>query len=281
MKILSFGEILWDVYPDNAYIGGAPLNFGAHLAKQGAEVYMLSAVGKDELGSKALSVLEGWGIRTDYVKTLDCETGKCLVTLDENSVPSYNLLSHVAWDFIDGDVNEAFDVLYFGTLALRSQTNLNTVKGLLAKGGFKEVFVDVNIRPPFYSAKTVSMALENATILKISDEELETVVASVGLEVNGTEETARAIARTYENIKILIITLGAKGSLAYDVKNDKFFYAHGIKVEVASTVGAGDSFSASFLRKYLEGESTDECLAYATKISAFVVSKYDAVPDYE
>lgn len=281
MKILSFGEILWDVYPDNAYIGGAPLNFGAHLAKQGAEVYMLSAVGKDELGEKALSVLEDWNLRTDYVKTVDKETGKCLVTLDGNSVPSYNLLSDVAWDCIDGEIDDSFDVFYFGTLALRSETNVSTVKKLLAKGGFKEIFVDVNIRPPFYSEKTVGMALENATILKISDEELETVVALAGLEASGTEKTARAIATAYPNIKILIITLGAKGSVAYDVEKDKFFYADGIKVEVISTVGAGDSFSASFLRKYLECESIEACLAYATKISAFVVSKYDAVPDYE
>ena len=123
MKILSFGEILWDVYPDKKYIGGAPLNFAAHSAKQGEEVYMLSAVGQDALGTDALSQLKSWGINCKYVAALaDKPTGACNVTLDVNSVPKYDLLQNVAYDYVDGNsVNEDFDVLYFGTLALRGE----------------------------------------------------------------------------------------------------------------------------------------------------------------
>ena len=81
MKVLSFGEILWDVYPDEKYLGGAPLNFAAHLAKHGEDVAMLSAVGKDELGEEAKELVEAWGISTAYVAELsDRKTGCCLVT---------------------------------------------------------------------------------------------------------------------------------------------------------------------------------------------------------
>lgn len=281
MKILAFGEILWDVYPDKAYIGGAPLNFGGHLAKQGVEVHLFSAVGKDKLGEDALDVLKAWGVGTDYVSVIDVETGKCLVTLDKNSVPSYNLLSNVAWDRIEGDINESFDVLYFGTLALRSEVNFNTVTKLLKKGCFSEIFCDMNIRAPHYSSRTVKLALENATIVKISDEELNCVMTEAGLEAGAAEDCAIRLSQAYPNLKTVLVTLGEKGSFAYVAEDKKFYRAEGKKVKVASTVGAGDSFSASFLCRYLEKKSVDECLEHATNISAYVVSCYDAVPDYK
>ena len=168
MKILAFGEILWDIFPDKKCIGGAPLNFAAHAAKQGSEAYILSAVGQDTLGDEAIKFLKDKKINTDYVKRGQLETGKCLVTLDEKGVPSYNLLSGVAWDEIEGEISEDFDVFYLGTLALRSEVNLNSVKNLLGSNSFKEIFADVNIRPPHYSAESITLLSENATILKIS-----------------------------------------------------------------------------------------------------------------
>ena len=130
MRLLAFGEILWDVYPDKKFLGGAPLNFAAHLAKHGEDAYMVSALGADELGTEALRQLERWNVHTDYVaQNAQKETGKCLVTLDERSIPSYNLLQDVAYDRIDGaGIAGNFDVLYFGTLALRSEENFKTLK---------------------------------------------------------------------------------------------------------------------------------------------------------
>ena len=176
-KILSFGEILWDVYPDQKHLGGASLNFAAHLAKFGHRVEMLSALGADALGEEARQQLSDWNLGDKYVPALsEKETGKCLVTLDENSIPSYNLLNNVAYDCISCDgIDEDFDVLYFGTLALRGERNSEALTELLAKKSFGEIFVDVNIRPPFYSEKTVRFACGKATLLKISLEELPVV----------------------------------------------------------------------------------------------------------
>ena len=93
MIALSFGEILWDVYPDKKFLGGAPLNFAAHLKKHGENVYMMSALGNDELGKEAIKRIEDWIINTSYILSLDDKpTGSCMVALDENKVPSYNLL---------------------------------------------------------------------------------------------------------------------------------------------------------------------------------------------
>lgn len=283
MRLLAFGEVLWDVYPDNKYIGGAPLNFAAHSAKLGADSFLLSAVGDDELAKDTLSAVEDFGVNTDYVTTVnDKETGKCLVTLDEKSVPSYNLLNDVAWDYISLKENtDKFDVLYFGTLALRSEYNKGTLSKLLQNEKFSEVFVDVNIRAPFYSDGVIDFAFKNATILKISDEELKTTLKAVNIDLtNDLEAISRSIVAKYSNIKILIITCGGEGATAFDSASGEFCKVSSEKAEVVSTVGAGDSFSAAFLSKYFVGVGLEESLKFASRVAAFVVSNYDAVPDY-
>lgn len=283
MKILSFGEILWDIYPDKKYIGGAPLNFAAHLAKHGENTYMLSALGNDDLGKQALAELKKWSINTEYVNINDKkDTGKCLVTLDDNAVPSYNLKQDVAFDFISCEnVHEDFDALYFGTLALRNKYNLDSLHKLLKSQNFKNVFVDVNIRAPFYSFDSVNFCMNNATILKISSEELPVICDLLFKNDNiNYKDFAKLIKENYSNIKIIIITLGNKGSYCYDCKQNNEFNCEPQKVTVASTVGAGDSFSAAFLYKYFKNNDIESAMKYATKISGYVVSKYEAVPDY-
>ena len=279
MKVLSFGEILWDVYPDEKYIGGAPLNFAAHFSKLGGKSYMISALGDDALGREALEKFRRWKINADYVNIVpDAPTGKCLVTLDRGGVPSYDLLDNVAYDFIDcGMKNEKFDALYFGTLALRGKHNMRGIAELIENNSFGEIFVDVNIRPPFYSKESILFALEHATVIKISDEELPVVMTEI---FGGERENAeKAIAEKFENLKLVIVTRGERGSLAYDARAKKTYYAEAVKVDVVSTVGAGDSFSAAFMYGYLSGEDVSKCLARASKLSAYVVSKADAIPE--
>lgn len=284
MKVLSFGEVLWDVYPDEKFIGGAPLNFAAHLARHGEDVYMLSALGHDDLGEAAQAQLKAWGIHTDYVAVLDSKrTGRCLVTLDDNFVPTYDLLQDTAYDRIPCDrVPDAFDVLYFGTLALRSDYNFDSVKKLLETSHFKEVFVDVNIRPPFYSPETVRFAVENATVLKISQEEQETAAQLLGIpQTADWRAFAGALADTYKNLKYIVITLGAQGAYALGCADRKEYSCAGAKVQAVSTVGAGDSFCAAFLHEYLGGSGICGCLEYAAKVAGFVVSRQAAVPEYD
>ena len=273
MKILAFGEVLWDVYPDEKYIGGAVMNFSAHTAKLGADVYFASAVGNDAEGSEALLHMNNWGIDTSYIAVTDkYETGKCMVTLDQNSVPIYDLRNNVAYDHIPlPDIS--CDVLSFGTLALRNRENIDVIKKLLSKD-YREIFADINIRPPFYSDETISLCLDNATILKVSDEELHYICSDTDLHL-----ASKDILQQHKNIKLLIITMGEKGALVYD--GNEFLQQNGIKTEVISTVGAGDSFSAAFLVNFLNGRPIDICLNAAVRLSSFVVSQPAAVPDYD
>lgn len=284
MKILAFGEILWDTYPDKRYIGGAPLNFAAHLKRHGEDVYLLSAVGNDEPGTAALEVLHKWGIRADHVSVLSgIPTGNCMVTLDERGIPSYDLWSGVAYDRICcGGIPDDFGVLYFGTLSLRGEHNFSELKSLIDSHSFREIFVDVNIRPPHYSGRTVRFAAETATIIKISDEEMDTVAGL--LDIDGYTDHrgfAKALSERYENLRHIIITLGGEGAYLLRCADKHEYLCPAKKVEVVSTVGAGDSFSAAFLSRYLRGCTAEEAMDHASDIAGFVVSCYDAVPEYE
>ena len=283
MKVLSFGEIIWDVYPDEKHLGGAPLNFAAHFAKQGGEAYVLSALGDDELGNEALNKLSLWKVNAEYVSVLSGkDTGKCLVTLDKQGVPTYNIVRDSAYDYINcSSVSDEFDALYFGTLALRNEYNRREISELIKSHSFKEIFVDVNLREPFISRESLMLCMENATVLKISDEELSAVSKILYNTEYDYKNIVTEISKTFQNIKFIIITLGEKGSYAYDVHNKTSFSCAAERVTVASTVGAGDSFSAVFLYKYMCGFDIDSCLKSASRISAYVVSKTEAVPEYD
>lgn len=280
MKLLSFGEILFDIFEDVEQLGGAPLNLAAHASFQGAKAFLLSGVGIDGHGGRAMADAQDLGISTDYVALVaDKDTGCCRVTLDENGVPSYNLLSDVAFDYIDYyDVGEKFDILCFGTLALRSEHNLNTLKAIIQNKVCDIIYCDLNIREPYSTENAVKFCLENANIVKISDEELPFVINAVFGKKMSIDEGLKAISEAFKQIKIIILTLGANGSLALDTVSGKIYRQEAIQANVVSTVGAGDSFGATFLVRYFAGDNIEMCLEKAARVSAYVVGNEGAVP---
>jgi fructokinase len=289
MKILSVGEIIWDVFPDRRAIGGAPLNFAAHCALCGAQSALLSAVGGDPLGEESLKALADFGVRTDYVQTNSLPTGQCIVTLDENRIPSYRILRGVAYDGIvssDGTVgriaSEQFDALYFGTLIQREQVSRRAVREIVQKCRFETVFCDVNLRPDCFDADSVAFCMENASILKVSMEEEPSLRALAGYRPKGedVQSVAQAICERFGNVRILLLTLGEKGSFAYDARSRKAYRQEALGGSVVSTVGAGDSFSAAWLASYLAGKPIEACMRKAAEISGFVVAHTEAVPKY-
>lgn len=283
MKLLAFGEVLWDIYPDAAHIGGAPLNFAAHALRWGLDARMLSAVGRDELGDRTLQRLEEMGISTVHITRNGRETGACRVTLNGEGVPSYRLLEGVAYDEISLSRigAEDFDALYFGTLALRGEHNRRILTQLLDTRPFREVLVDLNLRPPFYDRECVELALSRATLLKVSEEELPAAMAVLDLAYAHMEGAGEELARHWPGLKLILITRGAQGAAVLDCTAKQWSHCPGERVEALSTVGAGDSFAAAFLARYAGGDSLGACLAAGVRVSAFVVSRQEAVPDYD
>lgn len=275
MKLTVFGEILWDIFGDEKKIGGAPFNFGAHCAKLGFDVDVISAVGNDTLGIDAINAAKELGVNTENIQAVDYETGHCLVTLN-NGTPSYNLVQNVAYDNIPLPDDSCFtaDAFYFGTLAQRNVNSQATLNKLL-DGNYKEVFFDINIRQHYYNDEMIDNSLKKTTIFKISREEINV------LGIDGTpEDICKVLGEKYNNLKLILVTLDKDGSLLYDVKNQKIIYSPKPTSKVVSTVGAGDSFSACFLSNYLNGKSAEECLVRATLLSDYVVTQLGAIPDY-
>ena len=282
MTILSFGEIIWDVYPDKQTLGGAPLNLAAHAALQGCDAWIISAVGEDELGAKAIKQIANLGVTVKCVDMqTEYETGKCVVSLDQNGAPTYNVLKNVAWDHIpiSTELPPECDVLAFGTLSLREKHNKETLELLLSKINSAEIYADLNIRPPFYSADSIIFCLSNATIVKISDEELSIVMGAISDEKFDCESAAVLLAERFPNIKLILLTKGENGSLCYETKGKRFIFAPAEPTKAVSTVGAGDSFGATFLAHYMKSGDISASLALASKVSAFVVSRQGAIPE--
>jgi len=278
MKLRVFGEILWDIFGEDKRIGGAPFNFAAHSAALGANVEMISAVGRDELGDEALKIAAGYGMDTANIAVLDgVETGCCIVTLKDGQ-PSYNLKQGVAYDMIPEPAGEArADAFYFGTLAARSEISRKTLEKLLDNGKYGEIFFDINIRQKFYSKELIDWSLNRCTVLKISEEEIG-VLELLGIG-GSVIECARQLAEQYGNLKYVIVTLGKAGSVLFDCRNGKMYLSPKPSGEPVSAVGAGDSFSACFLCSMLAGRTPEECLAGATELADYVVSQLGAIPE--
>lgn len=282
MRILSFGEIIWDVYPDCATLGGAPLNFAAHAAMQGAEAYVISAIGNDELGARALDEIGKLGVKTCAIETSpDLPSGRCTVTLDKLGHPEYKIADISAYDAIryTDNVPKECDVIAFGTLALRYKENRITLEKIFKACRYKEAFADINVRMPFFSEESLVFALSHATVIKVSDEDMKHVQAYIpyGKDIR---DGARMISNAYPNIKLIIITCGAEGSLCYERNNGSFTYCPAKAATVVSTVGAGDSYSATFITHCIRGEVIEKAMQAASAVSAFVVSHKEAVPHY-
>lgn len=285
MKVIAIGEIIFDIFNGDAEIGGAPLNFCAHCASLGAESALISAVGNDELGERALSYLELFKIGTSFVQKNDFSTGMCIVTLD-NGIPSYEIKFDAAYfntkvtDEIINNVNHLNpDVFAFGTLIQKDMKLRSGIKDIIEKCCFKEIFCDINLRTGCYDKESCLNCLENATILKLSSEE-EPFLSEFGLYCKTTDEKEilKNICDAFSNIRIVLYTKGENGSLIYDIKENVFYDISCMEADVVSTVGAGDSYSAAFLCEYFRSGDILKSGLEGAKLSAYVVSHREAVP---
>ena len=285
MKTLSFGEILFDRIEGKDHFGGAPVNVAVHLSRLGAESYMLSALGKDETGKKALEILTTEQIKTDFIQ-LDstAPTGLVNVTV-ENGIPSYEILEGAAWDSItltpyqtDALTLEDWDLVYCGSLAQRTVSNRDFLHRLLPDLSYRQLFFDVNLRQEYFSEEVIRDTMAYTTILKLNDEELPVIGKLLfGEELSGEDFFFRA-EKEYA-LEMLLLTCGAKGAELYHKKTgDKALLIPSEKVEIADTVGAGDSFSGAFLYFYINGEPLEKAGWKAARMADYVVSHSGALP---
>ncbi len=280
-EVVCFGEILWDVLPSGAKPGGAPMNVAYHLKKFGHDPATITRVGTDERGAALTELLSKQQISTQYIQEdAVYETGVVTATPDDKGNMTYDIKRPVAWDYIElHNEHEALlqDAAYFifGSLAARNDTSRNTLFTLIEMANKK--VVDINLRAPHFNKKIVSDLFAKADILKLNEDELELVTGWFSAYTNIEDRISQI--QDHFNIPTLIVTRGADGAM---LKQEGTTYSHpGYKVEVADTVGSGDSFLAAYLAKTMEGVPPSDALAFASAVGAFVASKSGAWPEYD
>ena len=281
MKIIGLGEVLYDVLPQGAKLGGAPANFAYHASQFGYEAVAVSAVGNDALGDQALETFDKNGLKY-IIPRVPYPTGTVNVTLDAEGVPTYTFTPDVAWDHIPftpemEEAAKSAGAVCFGSLAQRSKESRETIMKFVeaTPKDCLKIF-DINLRGNFYDKDTIQHGLRHCDVLKINDEDLIIVGRLFGYPGLDIEEKCRLIMKRY-NLKMVVLTCGTNGSYVFAPNNFKSFMPTP-KVEVADTVGAGDSFTGSFTAAILSGKSIEEAHALAVQVSACVCTQKGAMP---
>lgn len=282
--VVGLGEALWDVLPEGRKIGGAPANFAYHVSQFGFKSKVVSAVGDDKLGDEILEQFDENGVKY-LINKVEYPTGTVGVELDPNGVPMYDIKEGVAWDNIPftpelEELAKQTKVVCFGSLAQRSVVTRNTIESFLNTmptcDKCYKVF-DINLRQGFYTRETICNSIERCNILKINDEELVTISRMFGYPGINLQDKCWILLAKY-NLEMLILTCGVNGS--YVFTPGKVSFVETPKVEVADTVGAGDSFTATFIASILRGESVRDAHLRAVKVSAFVCTQHGAMPRF-
>lgn len=281
-KVVGLGEVLWDLLPGRACLGGAPANFAYITDLMGNHGIVASRVGNDTQGREALRQMKRLGLNIDAVQT-DPEhaTGTVKVEVDSKGQARFEIAHPVAWDFIEWTPDwqrlaEGADAVCFGSLAQRSDVSRATIRRFLVATSPKAVKVfDVNLRQSYYSPEVISESMQLADIVKLNDEELPRIMSLAGFAHVDENSSARRLLAAYD-LKLVCVTRGGRGSLL--VRGEDVSEHTGFRVRVADTVGSGDAFTAGLVHEYLQGASLDGMNEVANLVGAWVASEVGAMP---
>lgn len=279
LSIVTFGEVLWDIFPAHKKIGGAPLNVSLRMNSLGVNTTMISRIGDDDNGKDIISFLNNQNISSNSIQVgEEYKTGVVNVMINEKGNASYDILYPSSWDKIVltnemiEKVSES-DAFVFGSLICRDEVSRSTLYGLLDKAKYK--VLDANLRAPYYTKEILDELMLKADFIKLNDEELYEISQQLESPYNSFEQNIKFIAEK-TNTKHVCVTKGAFGAVLY--YNGKFYYNSGYFIKVVDTVGAGDSFLASLLVKLLRGKSPQKALNYACAVGALVAGHEGANP---
>lgn len=278
--IVGLGEALWDVLPDGKKLGGAPANFAYHAAQFGLDTIAISALGEDKLAEETIDALKEHNLNY-LMPRVPYPTGTVQVTLTGDGIPTYDIKENVAWDNIPLtdemlEIAKNARAVCFGSLAQRNVVSRENIHKFLdaTPDDCVKIF-DINLRQQFYTKEVIKESLKRCNILKINDEELVLIGRMFGYPGLDIENKCWLILGKY-NLDMLVLTCGTNGS--YVFSPGQMSFQETPKVEVADTVGAGDSFTGSFVGSILNGKPVPEAHKTAVQVSAFVCTQNGAMP---
>ncbi|HUK42860.1 MAG TPA: carbohydrate kinase [Candidatus Bathyarchaeia archaeon] len=288
MRIVSIGEVLWDVIGPSEYLGGAPLNFAAHAGKLGHEVYLVSGVGDDERGRRAFEAIRRLGIAPDFLQVVrGRSTGTAEVELDPGGKPMFRIVRPAAYDFVrlTPELRQRIaelrpDWIYFGTLFHTSERAVASTLALLDAAASANKIYDVNLRDGNWTLAAVEKLASRADVIKLSDSEAEFLDAS--LDTNGEEATIQRFCERWcdqYHCKTVCVTMGERGCAIF---HDRVFTeAPACRIDVVDTVGAGDAFAAALVHGMSQAWTMQRCAAFANAVAGLVASRPGAIPEWD
>jgi fructokinase len=279
--IICFGEILWDILPEQEVPGGAPMNVAYHLNQLGHATALFTKVGIDERGKALLKILHEKKIDTGFIQVdYQLPTGIVHANRNQYGEMTYKIVSPAAWDHIEFDpdmetVTKEAPYFVFGSLINRHKDSKATLMQLLEIAPVK-VF-DINLRYPFYKKNMLSDLLKKSDIVKLNIHEVELVTGWFG-KFKTTEDRMQFLQDQF-NIPVVIVTKGELGaSLNY---HGTWFKKAGYRVTIADAIGSGDAFLAAFLSEIALNKTPDSALQYASALGALVASHVGGWPTYQ
>ena len=279
--IVGLGEALWDVLPEGKKLGGAPANFAYHAGQFGLDTIAISALGEDALAEETIDALKEHNLNY-LMPRVPYPTGTVQVTLAEGGIPTYDIKEGVAWDNIPytdemAEIAKNSRAVCFGSLAQRNKVSRENIRKFLADTPADCLKIcDINLRQQFYSKEILEDSFRLCNILKINDEELIVVNRMFGYDGLDMRQTCEKMVQDY-GLKMLVLTCGTNGSYVF-TDDGLTSFQDTPKVEVADTVGAGDSFTGSFCACILNGKPVQEAHKTAVAVSAFVCTQNGAMP---
>lgn len=276
---ICVGEALWDVLPHGEFLGGAPLNVAAHATRLGLRARLLSRVGDDVRGRRALAELAARGVDSSLVQVDPLlPTGTAQATLDAAGAASYRFPASCAWDALAATpaalAAARGATVVFGTLAQRSAGGAAALATLLGVAGWR--VLDVNLRAPHDGPGVALGALDHADFVKLN--EFEVAAFARWLGTVPTAAGVQAALRGDFQIRSVCITEGARGARLWH--DGAYVEQPAHPATVVDTIGAGDSFLAMLLAELLQGTAPGVAMDRAARLAAFVASRHGALPDY-
>jgi len=288
--VVGVGEVLWDLLVTGPQLGGAPANFAYHAQALGAEAQVITRVGKDDYGREIIRRFREMGLPDATVQVDEgAPTGTAKVELTGNGLAHFTIQENAAWDFLAlaGEALAAArqaDAICFGSLAQRCEASRHAIQQLVAAARADALRVfDINLRQQFYSRGVIEKSLQLANVLKLNDDELQTLAAMLELAntrtgVSTLSEIQRQIGGLAQrfSLRLIALTRGANGSLLW--QEGRWSDCPSRPVTVVDTVGAGDSFTAALVLGMLRKMDLDEINHIANEVAQFVCTQPGATP---
>ncbi len=268
LRPVIFGEVLFDCFPNGEQVlGGAPFNVAWHLQAFGDQPLLISSVGDDTSGHKIIDAMQAWGMDTTSLQIDPLhQTGRVAIELIDNE-PHYTITPDCAYDFIETATTQVDTdgILYHGSLALRNLTSRKAFEKLAANPELS-IFMDVNLRAPWYQRDELTHWLSQARWVKLNQHELKILGGSSG-------DISLDMARFQEtyNLDLLIITHGDAGASARTLSGEIHSVTPAAQQQVVDTVGAGDAFTAVFLHGLISNWPIPKILDSAQQFASAVV----------